>query len=104
MATRKRANYIRRLSLTLSTDWSQVYELDAIDTFSLKVTGDNVEARFSPPAPSQGAYDWRDELACRGGETTSASDSEFGAYGAVQLRIAPGGSSSTVDLYLNCKG
>lgn len=99
-----RADYIRKLNIALTSEWGVVYQLDAFDTFALRVVGDNAEARFAPPNRSTGSYEWRETFACRGGDTTVMDQGEFRSYSAVQFRIAPGGAASTVDIVLNCKG
>lgn len=103
MKDKLRPNYLARDGVTLGTEWGDVYELDAIDTIAARPTGDAAEMRFSEQL-SSGGVDWREAFPLAAGAWTSIDDGELRWASKVQFRIAPGGSASTLEFRMFCKG
>lgn len=100
----KRPDYLAVDNIAATDDYgTNVYTLDAFDTFALKPTTNNVIVRFSPPAP-YGNYDWRREMRFEAGVFTGFDGGDLAMFGHCQVKNAVPSANATYSIRAVCKG
>lgn len=95
----------RTVELDGSTPSSLIFDVGAIDLFYALPTGDDIEAVFYRGNTGTSSYsDQSEPFGLVAGQAFSLDQGELSAWSGVQLRLAAGSTSSSIDLILNSRG